>query len=462
MRLRALRALRALFGASSPRRATPFVPSALGVHRVPLVGRPSVGPTPHASKALSSFASSAAPRPPYPSPPDATRAVVYDRHAPPRDVLAVRTVPVPPPGPGEVTVRFLASPANPADVNSIEGSYPIAPASFPAVGGHEGVGVAYAFGEGVDPTATGLDPARSWVIPNAPGLGTWREWATVPASSLRAVPKTVPLEIAAQMVVNLPTAYRVLRDFVRLRPGRDAVALNAPMSAVGRAAIQMCREMGVATMATLRRGDARDDATWRADADALEALGATLVVPDGGGRRGGGGGGGGGKLLSSPEAMEALAAMEARGLAPFPPVALALNGVGGESSAALAGALTRGGVMVTYGGMSRRPAIVPTGAAIFKDVTARGFWLTRWSEEVERAEAEAEEATREEGGAPAKSLFAGGRGARDAMFAHLAEAATRGTLEMPTERLGFEAFAEAVAGGACGRGGRKTVLWMDE
>ena len=32
---------------------------------------------------------------------------------------------------------------------------------------------------------------------------------------------------------------------------------------------------------------------------------------------------------------------------------------------------------------------------------------------------------------------------------------------MPTERLGFEAFAEAVAGGVR-EGGRKTVLWMDE
>ena len=47
------------------------------------------------------------------------------------------------------------------------------------------------------------------------------------------------------------------------------------------------------------------------------------------------------------------------------------------------------------------------------------------------------------------------------MFAHLAEAATRGTLEMPTERLGFEASRRR-SRGACGRRGRKTVLWMDE
>lgn len=36
-------------------------------------------------------------------------------------------------------VRFLASPINPSDLNQIEGVYPIKPASFPAVGGNEGV-----------------------------------------------------------------------------------------------------------------------------------------------------------------------------------------------------------------------------------------------------------------------------------------------------------------------------------
>lgn len=35
--------------------------------------------------------------------------------------------------------------------------------------------------------------------------------------------------------------------------------------------------------------------------------------------------------------------------------------------------------MVTYGGMSREPVTVTTAALIFKDISCRGFWMTRWS-----------------------------------------------------------------------------------
>lgn len=34
--------------------------------------------------------------------------------------------------------------------------------------------------------------------------------------------------------------------------------------------------------------------------------------------------------------------------------------------------------MVTYGGMSKEPVIVPTSSLIFSDVHVRGFWMTRW------------------------------------------------------------------------------------
>ncbi|RZF47406.1 hypothetical protein LSTR_LSTR016407 [Laodelphax striatellus] len=35
--------------------------------------------------------------------------------------------------------------------------------------------------------------------------------------------------------------------------------------------------------------------------------------------------------------------------------------------------------MVTYGGMSREPVTIPTSSFIFKDITLKGFWMTRWS-----------------------------------------------------------------------------------
>jgi len=62
-------------------------------------------------------------------------------------------------------------------------------------------------------------------------------------------------------------------------------------------------------------------------------------------------------------------------------VRLALNCVGGRSSLMLAAALTSQGCMVTYGGMSKQSVQCPTGPLIFKDISLRGFWMSRWYED---------------------------------------------------------------------------------
>ena len=53
--------------------------------------------------------------------------------------------------------------------------------------------------------------------------------------------------------------------------------------------------------------------------------------------------------------------------------------MGGKNALECLRNLDRGGVMVTYGGMSREPVTVLTAALIFKDISVRGFWMTRWS-----------------------------------------------------------------------------------
>ena len=65
----------------------------------------------------------------------------------------------------------------------------------------------------------------------------------------------------------------------------------------------------------------------------------------------------------------------------LPPPKLGLNCVAGESGASLANLLGHGGVLVTYGGTSKQPVSVPVGPFIFKDITLRGFWMTRWSQQ---------------------------------------------------------------------------------
>jgi mitochondrial enoyl-[acyl-carrier protein] reductase / trans-2-enoyl-CoA reductase len=34
--------------------------------------------------------------------------------------------------------------------------------------------------------------------------------------------------------------------------------------------------------------------------------------------------------------------------------------------------------MITYGGMSKQPVIIPTSLLIFKNIRVQGFWLSKW------------------------------------------------------------------------------------
>jgi trans-2-enoyl-CoA reductase len=53
--------------------------------------------------------------------------------------------------------------------------------------------------------------------------------------------------------------------------------------------------------------------------------------------------------------------------------------VGGKNATELVRYLREKGTMVTYGGMSRQPVIIPTGALIFNEVKILGYWNTQWN-----------------------------------------------------------------------------------
>ena len=73
-------------------------------------------------------------------------------------------------------------------------------------------------------------------------------------------------------------------------------------------------------------------------------------------------------------------------MACLPPGALGLNAVGGPSAGEVARLLRPGAKLVTYGGMSKQPVMLPTAAFIFRDLVACGFWLTSWSRSVSEAD----------------------------------------------------------------------------
>ena len=69
--------------------------------------------------------------------------------------------------PGQVLARYLVAPVNPADINVLQGTYPIRP-PLPATAGGEGVAEVLAAGSSCQ-----LQPG-DWVLPSRPMTGTWR------------------------------------------------------------------------------------------------------------------------------------------------------------------------------------------------------------------------------------------------------------------------------------------------
>jgi len=88
------------------------------------------------------------------------RAASYDRHGPAAEVLEVREMDRPAPGPGEVLVKVALSGVNPTDWKSRSGSTPRPIDGF-QVPHHDGAGVIEAVGDGVDPARAGRSPSFS-------------------------------------------------------------------------------------------------------------------------------------------------------------------------------------------------------------------------------------------------------------------------------------------------------------
>jgi len=150
------------------------------------------------------------------------KAAIHETHGNPTEVLRVVEQPWPKPGADEVVVKMAAAPINPADLNSIEGKYPIRPA-LPATPGMEGAGTVVELGSAV----RDLEVGSQVILPH--GLGTWREACAVAANKLVSVPSEVEPIQAAMLKVNPITAWRMLHDFVSLQRG-DWVIQNAANS----------------------------------------------------------------------------------------------------------------------------------------------------------------------------------------------------------------------------------------
>jgi trans-2-enoyl-CoA reductase len=265
-------------------------------------------------------------------------AAVYETHGNPADVLRVESRPWPTPAPGEVIVKMRAAPINPADLNQIEGKYPVR-AELPATPGFEGAGIVVDVGSDVKDLTSGA----LVILPH--NVGTWRDVVAVKAGELVVVPADIKPVHAAMLKINPMTAWRLLHDYVELAPG-DWLIQNAANSAAGRAVIQIAHQIGYKTVNVVRRSELIGE---------LRAEGGDIVLVDSENLR-----------------------REVEDTIGGPPIRLGLNAVGGESALRLANCLAPGSTLVTYGAMSLQPLKIPNGLLIFKDLRFRGIWINKW------------------------------------------------------------------------------------
>lgn len=167
------------------------------------------------------------------------KAIIVERTGGP-EVLEVRDVPTPEPGPGEVRIRQRALGVNFIDVYHRTGLYKT---GLPFVPGVEGAGVIDAVGSGV----TDLRLGQRVAYPSA--LGAYAEERVVSAAKVVALPDEISFEDAAGVLMKGLTAQFLLRQTLSLERG-DTVLFHAAAGGVGSIACQWARHLGLTLIGT--------------------------------------------------------------------------------------------------------------------------------------------------------------------------------------------------------------------
>lgn len=161
--------------------------------------------------------------------------------------------------------------------------------------------------------------------------------------------------------INPITAWVLLKGL----EAQDWVVLNAANSGVGRAAVQLGRLWGIKTLAIVRKRDG-DEAGSEMIKKELEDLGATKVIFDT-------------ELATAgnkgfEDQLHNWTGGEQH------KIKLGLNSLGGREAHLLSKCVQPGGSVITYGNMNNKPLSLSAGSLIFRDLSFRGFWLSKWAE----------------------------------------------------------------------------------
>lgn len=159
------------------------------------------------------------------------------------EVLQVREVDAPVPGPGEVLINVVAAGVNRADVQQRRGYYPPPPGAS-EIPGLEVSGRIAGFGpEVARPFSVG-----DKVVALLAG-GGYAEQVAVPAEQVLRIPEGVDLVTAAALPEAAATVYSNLFMTAQLAPG-EMVLIHGATGGIGTMAVQMAKAYGARVAAT--------------------------------------------------------------------------------------------------------------------------------------------------------------------------------------------------------------------
>ncbi|QQO12074.1 zinc-dependent alcohol dehydrogenase family protein [Bradyrhizobium diazoefficiens] len=266
------------------------------------------------------------------------RAVRFHRHGGP-EVLRIETVDIAPPARGEVQIRVRALGLNRAEALLRMGTY-IETAKFPSGLGLEAAGIVEAIGEGV----SGFSPGEAVSIVPPLSMVQWpayAEFVTFPAEFVVKHPPELGFEAAAAIWMQYLTAYGALVDIAGLRRG-EAVVITAASSSVGLAAVQIANRIGAIPIAVTRTSTKRH---------ALHDAGAADVI------------------ASAEEDIRS----RLEDMVGSNGVRVVFDAVGGPIFEPLTAAMSPGGILIEYGGLSPEPTPFPLVKVLTKSLTLRGY-----------------------------------------------------------------------------------------
>jgi NADPH2:quinone reductase len=157
------------------------------------------------------------------------------------EAMELVDLPVPQPKPNEAVVKIHASGVNFIDVYNREGRYKV---PLPFVLGQEAAGVVSAVGSEVREVAVGDRVAYTMA------LGSYAEYAAVPADRLVRVPPGVGDREAAATMLQGMTAHYLCHDTYPLKKGETAL-IHAAAGGVGLLLVQMAHNVGARVIATV-------------------------------------------------------------------------------------------------------------------------------------------------------------------------------------------------------------------